>query len=169
MSKLNGISVTINYKLAGSAEWKSINLLPEEYFDLDEGEKIAWDSVPIHNHAKDYLNIGNLNEVLHTKLEIVDALTRVTKLITETFWNDGRNRAIERSDTGPGVDYWELIIEVMIGETPLVWEILRLDRVDGVLVPNYHGLIQRNEDGSEIETRVKGSSHECLETRPPSR
>jgi hypothetical protein len=158
MSTTTDISITINYQLFGSKEWVSVGLLPGEYFDLDEGEEIVWDCVPLHNHAIEYLNIDNLN-IRSTKLNIRDSQAQVTRLITETFWNNGKNRAMERFDTGPGINDWELVLKIRISDMPLIWEILRLDKMEGILIPNYHGFIQRNEDGSETEIKVKDGSH----------
>lgn len=159
VSAITSVLVSIEYRTTGSTEWRSITLAPQEYFDLDEDEAISWDCVPLYNHAIDYLKVEKPT-VRNTRLTIVDAKFKITKQITETFWNSGKNRVVERIDTGPEIDYWELIVELMVSETPVTWEILRLDRLEGVVVPNYHGIIQRKDDGSEIETRVRESTHE---------
>ena len=134
---------------------------PEDYFDLDGGEAPSWDCVPRHNHAIDYLEIERWM-VRNTRVTIADENSKVTKQITETFWNEGKSRVVERTDTGPSVNYWELIVEILKTEMPPTWEILRFDRAEGVVGPNYHGFIVQNNDGSEKETKVKGSSHDLL-------
>jgi len=146
--------VTIEYRTIGSKDWRSVTISPEEYFDLEQGEEIDWDCVPRYNHAIDYLEVGKV-ALRNTRLTIVDPGAGVTKQINETFWNSGKNRAIERTDKGPQIDYWELILEVSANEASETWEILRLDRSEGVMTPNYHGFIQRLDDGSEVETKVE--------------
>ena len=154
MKSNSNVSITIEYQILGSTKWESVELSPEDYFDLDEGEEIVWDSVPMRNHAADYLGVDK-SKIGSTKLKITDSSTQVTKLITETFWNNGKNRVIERTDTGPGIEYWELILEGIVSEQPVIWEVLRLDKLKGILTPSYHGFLQLNDDGSETETRVR--------------
>ncbi|MEI6330490.1 MAG: hypothetical protein WCP16_14730 [Pseudanabaena sp. ELA645] len=38
-----------------------------------------------------------------------------------------------------------------MSEVPEVWEVLRCDRLSGVLSPSYHAKIQDREDGSQVE------------------
>ena len=107
---------------------------PEDDFDLDDGEALSWDCVPQHSHAIDYSEIEK-RMIRNTKVTITDENSKVTKQITETFWDEGKNRVVECTDTGPSVNCWELIVEIMINETPPTWEILRLDRAEGVVGP----------------------------------
>ena len=92
--------------------------------------------------------------LFRSQLEIIETNPQVKKVIHETFWNEGRNRVIERIDSGVGVEYWEMIVEIRLSEAPTVWEILRCGREEERLIPNYHGFIQRNDDGSETETKI---------------
>lgn len=149
---ISNISITLEYQMAGSNEWMLLTLLPEQYFDLDPGEEIQLDCVPKHNHAVDYLDFES-TQVKSTKLKLLDMTTNTSISIVETFWNEGKNRAIERIDAGPNENYWELILDLQIQDSPLTWEILRIDKRDGIITPNYHGFIQHNEDGSETEIK----------------
>lgn len=151
MRQHSNISIKLEYMLLDSNIWASVTLLPEEYFDLDPDEEITLDCVPKYNHAIDYLDC---DKVCNTRLEISDLSTKATRGITETFWNDGKNRIIERIDKGSGLDYNEMILEITVSESPLTWEIVRLHRQDGLLIPNYHGYITKNADGSETEIKV---------------
>jgi hypothetical protein len=163
MATMSPISVSLEYRTKESLTWKSIALSPEEYFDLEQNETVSWDSVPRHNHASDYLNV-ELAIIRNTRLTVVDAQAKLTQQITEAFWKGGTNRVVERTDNGPDGDYWELIVEVRVSDEPVVWEILRLDRLNGVIAPNYHGFIQLRDDGSEKETKVEGGTHGKLQT-----
>jgi hypothetical protein len=40
---------------------------------------------------------------------------------------------------------------MLVSEVPEVWEVLRCDRLSGVLSPSYHAKIQDREDGSQVE------------------
>lgn len=155
------VSVVLEYRCIGSKDWQSVSMSPEDYFDLDDGEALSWDCAPQHSHAIDYLEIER-RMIRNTKVTISDENLKVTTQITETFWGEGKNRVVERTDAGPSVNYWELIVETMINEMPPTWDILRLDRAEGVVGPNYHGVIVQNNDGSQTETKVEGSSHDSV-------
>lgn len=156
MSDKVDLVITITYQRIASPTWQSVNLSPAQYFDLEGEESLSWDCVPIFNHAIDYLDI-DASEIRCTKISIEDIPQRTNRTIIETFWNHGKNRLIERNDIGETFKDWELILESIINESPLTWEILRLDRSGEVLVPNYHGFIRRNNDGSETEVRFDSS------------
>src|SRR5262249_33848733 len=111
------------------------------------------DSVPKYNHAVDYLDIDR-RLIRNTIIKLRDSQTTATLTITETFWNEGKNRIIERTDTGPGGEYWEVIVDTQAQDQSPIVEILRFGRQDGLITPWYHGFIARNQDGSETETKV---------------
>jgi hypothetical protein len=150
------IRIKLGYKLLGSKEWKSVDFLPESYFDLESDEIVGLDSNPFHNHVVEYL-VEDLEiqkeSVLATKVHLYDQSTKQERLITESFWNYGRNRLIERQDIGDQ-PYSEIILEMLVSEVPEVWEVLRCDRISGVLSPSYHAKIQDCEDGSQVEQHV---------------
>jgi hypothetical protein len=144
--------VTIEFKLQGSEEWLSIPLSTDQYFDLEPGERPSMNSVPDYVHAVQYLKVPR--ESVHmTRLTLEDSSDQARRFITETFWNQGENRVIERLDTGTK-PFWEMIVEVKVIESPPTWEILRLRRQDGIPLPSYHGFITNNEDGSQTEVKV---------------
>ncbi len=150
------IRIKLGYKLLGSKEWRSIDFLPESYFELESDEIVGLDSNPFYNHVIDYL-VEDLEvqkeSVMATKVHLSDELTKQERLITESFWNNGRNRLIERQDIGDQ-PYSEIILEMLVSEVPEVWEVLRCDRLSGVLSPSYHAKIQDREDGSQAEHHV---------------
>jgi hypothetical protein len=150
------IQIELAYKLLDSKGWKSINFSPENYFDIESGEIVNLDSIPFYDHAIEYLveDRGIQKEsVMATKLHLYDKSTKKERLITESFWNYGRNRLIERQDIGDQ-PYSEIILEMLVSEVPEVWEMLRCDRLAGVLSPSYHAKIQEREDGSQVEHHV---------------
>jgi hypothetical protein len=146
------IQIAIEYKLNNSLHWQSVELTPSEYFDLEPDEKIELDCIPKYNHAIEYLNCQP-EQILATKLILIDQTVQSKRLIVERFWNGGENRLIERTDIGANT-YWELILEHQISKDPLLWEIVRLGRENGIVTPWYHGFLQDNDDGSQTETKV---------------
>jgi hypothetical protein len=144
------IQITIEHKKVGDTEWTVRHLTPDEYFEVSsDGDPITVNSVPRHDHGIDYLGFEPRD--IHTvRLIISDLSTGSVRTITETFWNKGKNRSIERVDTG-SEPYWELIVESLIFDAPPSWDILRVVRRDGVLEPVYHSLIRENDDGSQEE------------------
>ena len=156
MINLSTIRIKLGYKLLDSKEWKSIDFLPESYFDLEPDEIMNLDSNPFYNHAIEYL-VEDLEvqkeSVMATKVHLYDESTKQERLITESFWNYGHNRLIERQDIGDQ-PYSEIILEMLVSEVPEVWEVLRCDRLSGALSPSYHAKIQDCEDGSQVEQHV---------------
>jgi hypothetical protein len=156
MINLSKIRINLDYRLVDSKEWKSIDLEPESYFDLESGELVNLDSIPFYDHAVEYL-VEDLaiqkESVIATKIHLYDKSTKQERLITESFWNYGRNRLIERQDIGDQ-PYSEIILEMLVSEVPEVWEVLRCYRLSGVLSPSYHAKIQDREDGSQVEQHI---------------
>lgn len=147
-------NIIIQYKLDGENLWKTFNITPEEYFDLEEDELIEVDSVPIHNHAINYIE-DCLNKITNTKIVISDENTRRKRIITTTYWNNQENSIIERLDfDNDFCDYNELIIEGKIKDSPPVFEVMRVVRENDVLIPIYHGFITEMDDGSQVENKI---------------
>ena len=127
---------------------------PEVFFDLDPGELAEIDSVPKHNHAIEYLD-ADPGKIQHTVLAIANTETGASKVISETFWNGGKNRIIEtneKDDDARGNS--ELIVETAVNDQPLVTEIVRASRQEGPWALAYHVFIRRNPDGTEMEEKV---------------
>jgi hypothetical protein len=152
MKTESNIQIAIEYKLNNSIHWQSVELTPSEYFDLEPDEKIELDCIPKYNHAIEYLNLQS-ERIVATKLILIDPTAESKRFIVERFWNGGENRLIERTDIGANT-YWELILEHQISKDPLLWEIVRLGRENGIVTPWYHGFLQDNDDGSQTETKV---------------
>jgi hypothetical protein len=152
------VSVFIDYRLINEPEWHTIEISPEDYFNLDPDEKIAWDCVAEYDKEIDYL-IDCLEvsrkQVLNTRLRIIDDEVNVTQVITTTFWNQGENHIAERLIKGLIIPDllpdWLMIITTKVQDNPPVWEILRLQRKNEVLVIEFHSFITDNEDGSQSE------------------
>ena len=150
--EMHGLQITLLFRKAVQTTWHEKGLSVEEYFDLDAGEQADMNSVPRHNHALDYIGLS-ASEMQNTRLEIVDHTSQSRRVITETFWNAGNNRVIERVDNLADSSYWELIVESKI-EEPDVWEILRFGRQEDVVVPLYQGFFVDHDDGTEKEIKI---------------
>lgn len=146
------LTITLEYRMRDAETWTRIELEPHAYFELLDGEEPTIDGVARHDHAVAYLPKG-IGALRATRLTIVDAARGAERVIAETFWNEGRNRAIERTDRGPD-PYWELILDMQSGVDGSRREIVRVGRDQGVLVPRYHGIFERDADGSSPETGV---------------
>ena len=150
---MSEIKVRIEYLEKYASVWVSNEIALEAYFDEDN-EPLSWESVPLHNHAVDYLEIGK-DKLQATRVVIDDNFAKVKRTITENFWNKGKNRLIERIDEGEEITDQEIILELLLNEHPETWEILRCHRDNGILKINYHGFIAINEDGSEVERKIE--------------
>lgn len=150
MNEAARMTITLEYRSADSAAWRSVQLQPEQYFELLPGETPGIGGVARHAHGIDYL-AADARPVRATRLTLVDRSCGDERVITETFWNEGRNRAIERTDRGLRPD-WELILA--FESDGAIEEIVRIGRADGIPVPLYHGFMRPNGDGSFTEKKV---------------
>jgi hypothetical protein len=151
--KNNSVSINIKYKLIHEQSWVNIDLTPQEYFDLEEYEDIETDSIPLFNHALDYIKTDK-EKVEITQIIIHDSAKQAQITITETFWGNQDNRIIERIDVGTVEEGELIIVESKIKDIPLIYEVIRFNRKEGILVPEYHGFITQNADGSESEEKI---------------
>jgi hypothetical protein len=123
---VNNISVHIKYKLKDVDLWHEKNLAYSEYFDLEENEEPALDSVPIYMHAIEYLTEPSTN-IEFTIISIVDKKSNNQLEIKETFWNKGKNRIIERVDKIQNdIVFNEIIIQIAHTERKI--ETIRFER-----------------------------------------
>jgi len=152
MNSKSRIQISIEYKLVDNSCWESLELTADEYFDLEPDERPELDSIPKYNHALDYLNLES-QRVSATKISLIDENMAAKRLIVEKFWNGGKNRLIERTDAGKN-PYWETILEVLVSETPPLWEIIRIGREKGIMTPWYHGFIEDKNDGTQKEVLI---------------
>jgi hypothetical protein len=152
------VLVFIDYRFINDTEWHTIEMSPEDYFDLDPDEKIEWNCVPDYDKEIDYLiNYLNVDPklVLNTRSRILDDEANISTVVTTTFWNQGENQISERFIKGLGVpDWlpdWLMVITIKIQDNPDVWEIMRLQRENDVPVLEFHSFITENEDGFQSE------------------
>ncbi len=144
------LTIMIRYKLFLSSDWSTLALEPVEYFDLDPGEEPDLDSVPRLDRALAYLGLER-STVQFTVISLEKRRTGQTKVISESFWNGGRNSLAEVSESGLST---QLILENFLTEQPATWEILRSEKNDGLWQVTYHGIICQNPDGSQSESKV---------------
>jgi len=140
--------IQIKYRINGGNDWLECQLSAEEYFDLEPDEVPAFDSVPWHNHACDYLKLPTTG-LAETQITVDDDRHGQRIIIRETFWNEGRNRLIERSDSGQRSNYRELILLGVVGEAKS--EVLRLVDTKCTFNLGFHSMIEKNADGTETE------------------
>ncbi|KAF3888121.1 MULTISPECIES: hypothetical protein [Nostocales] len=149
------LEIFIDYKIANEPQWHTVEMSPEEYFDLnllDEDEELVWNSVPEYNHAIEYLDVEP-SLVSHTRLRIKDSTIQKFLTITTTFWHHGQNFIIERSDKESG-EPEIVIINTKLQEAPTVWEIMKFHKKNDLTELEFHTFIRDNEDGSQTEKKI---------------
>ncbi|MBI2807732.1 MAG: hypothetical protein HYX68_22350 [Planctomycetes bacterium] len=159
----DNLKIMLEYRLNFQTSWIEHPISVQDYFDPEfasKNEVLDIDNVPLHDHGIEYLDV-NPWQVVNTRVILRDESKGLERRIVETFWNDGRNRLIERTDMLQGhLKYWEVITDVRILEQPTVTEILRVGRKNGILAVLSHVFITDNEDGSQTELQVHSDSME---------
>ncbi|HVG20464.1 MAG TPA: hypothetical protein VNI02_15550 [Blastocatellia bacterium] len=139
------MKVEIRYKRLDSADWVNHPITPGEYFEpVDGGRPHEWDDVPVHLEAARFLPVP-LTQLSETELRVYDPDGRLRLTISELFWNEARNRLIQRVEEG----FELLIVQFLTGETPVLSHTVRLNReADGRLLLEHLRLVE-TERGQE--------------------
>lgn|SRR5690606_28094315 len=118
---MNEPKVKLSYRLKGTTGWMEHELTADEYYEPEEGGR-TWDSVPLHLHANEYLEVKP-SQLEQTVLRIHDGAGALRCTVREIFWNEGRNRLIQRIDD----DGMLLILEIRTGTCPEMLHSIRYD------------------------------------------
>jgi len=143
------MSIKIEFLLRGQSHFICKEISFEEYFDLEENELVEINSIPKFSQPYQYLNI-DLKELLLIIASI--EVNNETRILKQTFWNNGNNILTERIDIGIE-NYKEMILSFKIDEKKNIYETLRLFLGDKFTVPTYHSLIHSDGNGEDIENR----------------
>lgn len=150
-------TVKLRYRLLGEDAWQERAIDFEQFFGggTERPDDLFGDVDWVPQHAA----VNTLDD-----LEAADvAVTEVVFMgsagemlaIKETFWNHGRSRYIEvtqQSDAG-SEPYSEVIFDLRreAGET---YEMIRLGRERGVMVPIHHAVSHARPDGSKRDVTL---------------
>jgi hypothetical protein len=147
------LEVVLEYRLRGEEQWRQFPITLSDYLDPDyaDDEPVDIDSVELHAHAVDYLDIAP-SLIENTRLTLRNNRTSEKRIIVETFWSGGDSRIIERRDEHDGSEkYWEMIVDSQLQKEPIITQIIRIGRKNGVLVLYSQSIIRMNADGSQTE------------------
>jgi hypothetical protein len=144
-------TVTLRYRLHGEQGWRTRDIEFERFFagGAEQPGDLFNDVDWVPQHAA----VNLLEGIEAADIAVTEVVfegregERVT--IKETFWNHGRSRIIEvlqRSDA-QAEPYWEVIVDLRreAGET---YELIRLGREHGAVVPIHHAVSTARSDGS---------------------
>jgi len=143
-------TVTLRYRLRHDERWQRREVDFEEFFNggAKRPENLFNDVDWVPQHAA----VNLLEDIEMTDVAVTEVTfaghggERLT--IKETFWNRGRSRIVEVvQQTADSEPYWEVIVDLRreSGET---YEMLRLGREDGAVVPLHHAISHARADGT---------------------
>jgi hypothetical protein len=135
--------IIIDYKIRTDNSWKRVVMSSEDYFDMDDlGFSI--DSIEkCFLEPRDYISIEK-SEIVFLNFDVSDDLgnRRLTKF---TYWKDGSNHIKDYNEyLNDKLTYRTIIqsVELTNGETLT----LRLEEIDGQLIPLTHSIIDVGEE-----------------------
>ncbi|PRP90978.1 hypothetical protein ENSA5_60530 [Enhygromyxa salina] len=145
-------TVTLRYRLQDADEWLVRDVDFEELFGgaAEHPEDLFHDVDWVPQHAAVSLldDIGTA-DVAVTELTF-EGSGGEKLTVKETFWNHGHSRIIEvmQQLDAQSEPYWEVIVDLRreAGET---YELLRLGREHGAVVPLHHAVTHARPDGSK--------------------
>lgn len=168
LEPLDPPTVTLRYRLGAEQHWHTREVAIEELFGgaSDRPEDLFHDVDWVPQHGA----VNLLEDVIAAEVAVTELTfegrsgERLT--IRETFWNHGRSRIIEvvQQRELEAEPYWEVIVDLRRegGET---YELLRLGREHGAVVPLHHAISHARPDGSVQDltlfppTRARAQNH----------
>lgn len=155
---MNKISIRIDYWLKGALAPRSVDLSPGDFFDLENGEIPSIDSIPMLDHAFQYINIAE-SEVAATVLHIHDCDAESSIIIREAYWGEKRNCIIERKDLRHGVIvYHETIHDIEFPGGSSRRRITRIGWHEDWPKLYSDVTVIKNDDGTESERDERGAA-----------
>lgn len=147
-------TVTLRYRLHDVDDWDTREVDFEEFFGggADKPDDLFNDVDWVPQHAA-VNRLADIEDIEAADVAVTEVIfegrdgERLT--IKETFWNHGHSRIIEvmqqlDDDSEP---YWEVIVDLRreAGET---YEMIRLGREHGAVVPLHHAISHARPDGT---------------------
>jgi hypothetical protein len=150
-------TVKLRYRLRGGDGWLERQVAFEELFGgADEPADLFHDVDWIPRHAAvDLLPDIEATDLAVTELSFEGEEGQKLK-IQETFWNHGRSRVIEvMQQLAPDVEpYWEVIVDLRRESSQETYELIRLGREQGAVVPLHHAVTHARPDGSLQDLQI---------------
>lgn len=151
-------TVMLRYRLQDEDDWHEREVDFAEFFGggVEQPEDLFHDVDWVPHHAA----VNLLADVEATDIAVTEVTfagkegERLT--IKETFWNHGRSRIIEimqqlGADEEP---YWEVIVDLRRESGPETYELIRLGRERGAVVPLHHAVTHARPDGSRQDVTL---------------
>lgn len=158
LADLRHPTVKLRYRLHDRDDWQERSISFEEFFggQVDEPDDLFHDVDWIPRHA----TVELLPDIEATDVAVVevdfeaDEGQRLT--IKETFWNHGRSRIIEVMQQTSATDepYWEVVVDLRRETGSETYELIRLGRERGAVVPLHHAVTHARPDGSTRDLQI---------------
>lgn len=151
-------TVTLRYRLQGEDDWHERDVDIEEFFGGraeqlgDLFHDVDW--IPQHPGVTLLEDLG-MADVAVTELTF-EGQEGERLTVKETFWNHGRSRLIEvMQQLGEGEEpYWEAIVDLRRESGSETYELIRLGRERGAVVPIHHAVSHARPDGSRHDVTL---------------
>ncbi len=111
------VTLDFKYRYKDSVNWGKLDIEPDDYFDLDEGEEMEVWSVPEYSDLIEYITFEREN-VVSIILKISDDSKKEYATFNQVFWNNQKNSFLETTDEKDGNKEFEYIIVSMVQEDP---------------------------------------------------
>ncbi len=150
-------TVTLRYRLQEDESWQTREVTLGEFFGgTTQPEDLFNDVDWVPQHAV----VNLLADVETADLAVTEltfeGLEGERLIIRETFWNRGHSRIIEiMQELGQGEQpYWEVIVDLRRESGSETYELLRLGREQGAVVPLHHAITHAGPDGSTRDVTI---------------
>ena len=150
-------TIKLRYRMCGDETWHERDVDFDEFFggNVDGPDDVFGDVDWVPQHAA----VNTLDDLEAADVAVTEVIFQgvagETLEIKETFWNHGRSRYIEvtRQLDADSEPYSEVIFDLRreAGET---YEMIRLSREHGAMVPIHHAVSHARPDGSKRDVTL---------------
>ena len=125
----------IRYKIVDEAEWRTIELNPNEFYDDDEIEFSIFDSVERYFlEPRNYLKVQR--DMVSFLIIILEDKNEAKVITRFTYWNKGLNQLKEYSEIENGkMRFRNFILSVCLDEEVEDFLVLRFDSTEENMIP----------------------------------
>ncbi|WP_217909753.1 hypothetical protein [Pseudenhygromyxa sp. WMMC2535] len=162
LSMLEQPKVTLRYRLHDADEWCTREVDFDEFFGggASEPDDLFGDVDWIPQHAAASL----LDDIEATDIAVTEVTFTSQEgerlAIKETFWNHGCSRIIEIMQQHEGEEpYWEVIVDLRRESGAETYELIRLGREHGAVVPLHHAITHAGPDGTKRDVTIFPRPH----------
>jgi hypothetical protein len=134
--------IIIDYKIRTDNSWKRVVINPKDYFDKDDSGFSINSIEKFFLEPRDYISVEK-DEIVFLNLDVSDDLGN-RRLTRFTYWKNGVNQIKDYNEyTNEKLTYRTIVQSIELTNRETL--VLRLEEIDGQLIPITHSIMDAEE------------------------